>query len=172
MIADEVGEVELSITYPDRLEIPKTISNNAHILPGTTFTSKKIKYQVYENNNQSFVKVIGYTGKSKKIVVPDTVKYKNIKIKVTTISKNAFINNKKITSLIIGKNIKTIQKKAFYNCSNLKTIKIKSNKIKSIGKYAFKTESNTLKFTLPRNKKKKYKKMINKSNIITSVSYS
>ena len=41
----------------------------------------------------------------KKFTVPGTVKIDGVTFKVTEISKNAFKNNKKLTQVIIGKNV-------------------------------------------------------------------
>ena len=43
---------------------------------------------------------------------------------VTSIADKAFNNNKKITSLVIGSNVKTIGKSAFNRCTELKSITI------------------------------------------------
>lgn len=48
--------------------------------------------------------------KKKKIVIPDQVTINGYTYKVTSIADNAFKNNKNITTVIIGKNIKRIGK--------------------------------------------------------------
>lgn len=78
--------------------------------------------------------------KSKKnAIVPETVTYDGITYKVTSIAPGAFKNNKKLTKVTIGSNVKTIGKQAFYGCKNLKSITIKSTKLttKFVGAKAF-----------------------------------
>lgn len=71
------------------------------------------------------------------LTIPATVKIGKVKYKVVSVKANALKNNKKIKKLVIGKNVKKIGKKAFYNCKNLKSITIKSKKLASVGKKAF-----------------------------------
>ena len=103
--------------------------------------------------------------KTTKVVVPDSVKIKGKKYKVTAIAPYAFKNNKKLKQITIGKNIKKIGKYAFYGCKNLKSIKIKTVKLKkkSIGKNAFKKINKKAKFKVPKKKLKIYKKLIKKA---------
>lgn len=70
------------------------------------------------------------------VVIPDTVTIDGIKYKITSISKNAFKNNKKITKVTIGKNVKTIGSSAFSGCSKLKTVVFGKN-VTTIGSKAF-----------------------------------
>lgn len=73
------------------------------------------------------------------LTIPATVKIGKKTYKVVAIKANALKNNKKIKNLVIGKNIKTIGKQAFYGCKNLKKITIKTTKLtaKSVRKQAF-----------------------------------
>ena len=48
-----------------------------------------------------------------------------------------FANKKKLKTVVIGKNVTTISKKAFANCGALKTVTISSKKLKTVGKKAF-----------------------------------
>lgn len=79
--------------------------------------------------------------------------------KVTSIGRKAWKGDKKITSLIIGKNIKKIQKKAFYQCGNLEKIKVESKEIIKIGAKAFKKLSKNVSFQFPKQWERKYKKL-------------
>ncbi len=56
--------------------------------------------------------------------------------KVTSVSKGAFQNNKKLKKVVVGSNVKTIGDKAFYGCKNLGTVTLGKN-ISSIGTSAF-----------------------------------
>ena len=90
----------------------------------TDVTKKKVAYQTPSNKNATTISV------------PATVKINGVTYKVTAIANNAFANNKKITKVTIGSNVKTIGKKAFYKCTKLKTVKIGKN-VTTIGSNAF-----------------------------------
>ena len=84
------------------------------------------------------VKVTGLKKKSlKKIKIAANVKIDGVSYKVTSIAKNAFKGNKKITKATIGKNVVSIGNNAFAKCKKLKQVTINSKKLKKIGKGAF-----------------------------------
>lgn len=93
------------------------------------------------------------------IAIPDTIAIDGNAYKVTSISKNAFKNNKKLKKVTIGKNITKINANAFQGCKNLNTITIKSKNIKSIGKNAFKGIKAKARIKVPSSRLSKYKKM-------------
>ena len=82
--------------------------------------------------------------------------------KVTAVGANVCKNNKKLTTVVIGKNVVVIEAKAFYNNKKLKTIRFTSTKISKIGKNAFKGINKKAVFTVPKKAKKKYKSKLNK----------
>ena len=101
------------------------------------------------------------------IVIPDYITMKGKKYPVIAISGNAFKKCKKLTKVVIGKNVRRIKAKAFYNCKKLKTIVIKTKKLtmKRVGKKAFAGIYKKVKITLPKggfSKKQKaaYKKIL------------
>ena len=122
---------------------PNTASNDPEQGNGTdtaikTFQAKNIKYTV---TSAKEVKVTGTTKKSiRSITIPATVKYKRTTYKVTSIGS-----------------------KAFYNCKKLKTVTIKSRKLKSVGKNAFKGIYKKAKVTVPKSKYKAYRKLFKKA---------
>ena len=85
--------------------------------------------------------------------------------KVTSVSKNAFKNNKKIKKITVGKNIKSIGSNAFSGCKNLRTIIVKSKQIKTIGKNAFKGIHSKAEIKVPKKKLKSYRKMFSKKGL-------
>lgn len=95
----------------------------------------------------------------KKIVIPDTIISEGQRIPVTAILAKAWKKDKKITSLVIGKNIKTIGKQAFYQCKNLKNITVKSEIITKLGAKAWKKIRKDAVFKFPKKCKKKYKQL-------------
>ena len=109
--------------------------------------------------------------KKKKIVIPDQVTINGYTYKVTTIADNAFKNNKNITTVIIGKNIKRIGKKAFYGCKSLRNITIKTKLLKknTVGSKAFTKAGSKnykkLKVKVPKKKLKLYKKILRKKGL-------
>ena len=86
--------------------------------------------------------------KAKTISIPATVKIDGVTYKVTKIDDNAFKNNKTVTKVTVGSNIKTIGKNAFSGATKLKTVKIGKN-VTEIGANAFKGCSSLTSVTLP-----------------------
>lgn len=76
--------------------------------------------------------------KATSITIPSTVKLKGVTYKVTSIAKNAFINNKKLKKVTISSNITKIGSKAFTKAgsSNYKklSVKVPSSKYKTYKK--------------------------------------
>ena len=101
----------------------------------------------------------GMTSYAEEVTIPNTVKINGYKYKVTSIAENAFTNYKSLKKVTIGSNVKKIGKKAFYKRKHLKTIIIKSKKLKVIGKNAIKGISKEATITVPKRQYKKYKKI-------------
>ena len=98
--------------------------------------------------------------KATKVIIPDTVKINGYTFKVTKVEKNAFKGMKKLTNVTVGKNVTAIGSNAWKNCAKLKTVKIKSTKIKSIGKGAFSGIHKKATITVPAKQKKTYSKKL------------
>lgn len=131
------------------------------------FTKGSLKYKITASNT---VAVIGSKSTStKSITIPATVTNGGTKYKVTSIAEGAFKNYKKLKKVVIGKNIKTIGKNAFYGDKKLTTATIKSKKITSIGQKAFNKISTKATINCPSSKLKKYKKLLKKSGISNKV---
>ncbi len=103
--------------------------------------------------------------KSSSLTVPDSVEMNGKTYQITSIGDGAFSQLKNLKKMVIGKNVKTIGKKAFYGCKSLKTIIIKTKKLKKVGKNAFKKIYKKVKITLPKKKYKKYKKLLVKAEV-------
>ena len=86
--------------------------------------------------------------KAKTVSIPATVKINGVTYKVTKIADNAFKNNKTVTKVTVGSNIKTIGKNAFSGATKLKTVKIGKN-VTEVGANAFKGCSSLTSVTLP-----------------------
>ncbi len=91
------------------------------------------------------------------INIPGIVVWGNTRYKVSKISDNAFKNNKTVTTVSGGSNIKSIGKSAFQGCTKLKKVTIKSKKLKSIGSKAFYNCKRLGKLTICGNKLKTVK---------------
>ena len=99
---------------------------------------------------------------AKTATVKPTVKIGGATFKVTEVDANAF-KGCGVTKIVIGKNVTKIAKNAFNGCKNLKLVIIKSTKLKSIGKNAFKGVNAKIKIKVPKKCLNKYKKMIKKA---------
>ncbi len=143
---ENVSEAELKAAL-DKLnkaieEANKPVVNPPAATPrvGEKFTmSNGLKYKItaYSSKTKN-VAVTGINKKSTSITVPDTVKYKNVTFKVTSIDKNAFTKQSTLKSATIGKYITSIGTKAFYNDKKLAKVTFKGTAVKTIGKDAFK----------------------------------
>ena len=71
-----------------------------------------------------------------KVTIPPTVTISGITYKITGISKSAFKNNTKLTTVKMGTSIKTVGAGAFYGCTKLKTVTVGTN-VTAIGDKAF-----------------------------------
>ena len=150
---------------------------------GTVLKSGKNSYKV--TTAGSAVAFTKTTSTASSITIPKTVKIDGITYKVTSVSANAFKNNKKLTKVTIGNNVtsigdnafngckkltsvtigtgvKKIGKQAFKGCSKLKTITVKSEKLTSVGTNALKGIKSTAKIKVPKKKLTTYKKLFRK----------
>ena len=152
---------------------------------GDKVEDKNFKYVVTKAGE---VEVTGAKKKNaKKVTIAKTVKINGVKYKVTSIKAKAFYASKKLSKVTIGANVTKIGTKAFAKCIKLKSVKVKSkklktigkqafagdkkltsfkmklnNKLKTVGKKAFKGVSKKCKLFVPKKKKKAYKKILKK----------
>lgn len=132
----------------------------------TKLTVGKMDYVVTKRDSQ-----VAFAGpKNKKATscnIPNTIKAKGHTYKVTSIKNGAFKNNKKLTSVIIGKNVASIGKSAFAGCSKLKKVTIKTLKLKKnkVGANAFKGIKAKAVIRVPKKKLKAYKKILLKKGV-------
>lgn len=133
---------------------------------GTSILDSKsgLKYRILTSTAKS--KTVAFTGvlkQKKKLTIPASIKYSGYTYKVVSIDAKAMQKKSNLTSLTIGKNIQSIEKKAFKNCKKLKLVIVKSRTLRKVGKKAFAGTSKKLKVTLPKglskSQKKKYKKL-------------
>ena len=146
-------------------------------------TSHRVGPYQYKVTGASTVSITGVKdNKVTKIKVPKTVKIGGKAFEVTAIASRAFKNNKKITGVEIGDNVKVIGASAFEgcaklskatlgkgiaeiggnafkNCKKLGIITIKSMELKKIGRNALKGIKPTSKIKVPAKKLPAYKKL-------------
>lgn len=94
------------------------------------------------------------------VSIPSTVKINGYTFKITSIAKNAFKSNSKLEKVTIGANVTKIGANAFSDCKKLKKITIKSKKLQSVGKNAFKNIYKKAVINVPKEKKNAYKKLL------------
>lgn len=103
---------------------------------GTRLKDNGVTYQVKTDVSElAFVKT---TDKASKIRISSGVKIDGVCYTVASVTKNAFLNNKKITKVTIQGNVKSIGKSAFKGCSKLNKIVIRSYDLETVGTDAFK----------------------------------
>ena len=129
---------------------------------GTKLTAKGASYQVTSAAEKN--PTVVYKGSKKQkasVTIPDTVTIDKVTYKVTSIAANAFKNNKKLKKVVIGKNVTKIGKKAFYGCSKLKNITVKTTKLtkKNVGSQAFKGIYKKAAFKVSKKKIRSYRKI-------------
>lgn len=144
----------------------KTISFRISVKKDAIYTVGNYKYKISnaDVSGKGTVTVTGVNDSNKKniksIKIADTVDIGGADFKVTAIGNAAFKKCKKLTNAVIGKNIKIIEKNAFFKCPKLKKITIKSTKLKSVGKNALKGIHAKAKIKVPAKKLKAYKKLL------------
>ncbi len=144
-----------------------TVDKNNDLENGKEYELNNVIYKVINSSKNTSVEYVSSKKALKNITIEDTIVINGIKCKVTSIADNAFKNNKKINNLIIGKNVKSIGKKAFYNCKNLSSISINTINLteKSIGKNAFGKLMKNIKIKVPSSKADSYKKILYKKGL-------
>lgn len=100
--------------------------------------------------------------KTKSVVIPAKITVDGISYKVTAISAKALKGNGTVSSITVGTNVASIGKKAFWGCTGLKNIVLKTSKLskKSVGNAAFKKIGKKTVIKVPAKKKKAYKAIL------------
>lgn len=146
------------------LNTPVVITTKTALKKGNEVkdNSTGTSYTITSTGKNSTVTYNSTTSNITTIAVPDEITINNKKYKVTEIKTDAFKNNKKLTKVVIGKNIKKIGKNAFCGCVNLKDITIKTTKLtkKAVGKNAFKNINKKAVVKVPKSKLKSYTKIL------------
>lgn len=160
----------------------KNTDNNAVEVKdvGETVTMSSGVFKVSMTGDEPEVEYAGIVGKEMtKVVIPDTISVDGLTYMVTSVSKGAFKNNRKLKSVTIGKNVEIIEESAFYGCSSLTRLTFKTDNIESIGDDAFANCTGLTSVTIPKGIEtigkrafagcKKLKKVIIKSTVINRI---
>lgn len=176
-----IGAAEVTITGKGLYKGELTKYFTIKMKKGSSHKAGFYQYKVIGADTVSMTKVANRS--VKKIQVPKTVKIGGKQFKVTAIADKAFKNNKKITNVQIGDNVKTIGvsvfegctkltkatlgkgvtqigSNAFKGCKKLNTLTIKSTKLKKVGKNALKGIKPTAKIKVSPKKLSAYKKLL------------
>lgn len=111
-----------------------------------------LTFLVSQNGKNAAVLSVDEKAKGK-LVIPNTFKAGGITYMVTSIAEKAFKDNRKITSVVIGGNVKTIGKEAFSGCKKLKKVTLGKN-VTAIGSRAFYNCGRLAAITIPSKVKK------------------
>ncbi len=139
------------------VNFPKTGSSHT-IGKGKSKAKYKVLTSSAKGGTVTFVKP--QKTNNTKFTVPASVKIGALTYKVTKIEKNAFKNNKKLTSVTIGKNVTSIGANAFWGAQKLNQITIQTKSLKTVGKNALKGISSKCKIKVPKNKLKNYQRLL------------
>lgn len=134
---------------------------------GSSFRQGKAWYQVTKltkgKKEVSYVKPWKKT--YKKVQILPTVKKQGVTFQVTSIGKGAFKGNRRLEEVTIGKNVKTIGANAFSGDKKLRKVAVKSSVLKTVGKNAFQGVSPKCKVSVPKKKRKAYRKKFKKMTV-------
>ena len=157
-----------STEKPSTPEAPKAVpaKGSVHKSADGVLAFKVTKSDA-KNGTVSVSKLLKKT--AKKVIIPATVTIDGYTFKVTAVANNIFKNAKKLRSVVIGANVKSIGKNSFNKCPKLATITFKGIKAPKIGKNAFKAGKAKVTVKVPKKMKKtqlnKLKKALKKSGV-------
>lgn len=134
---EKTTELPTKETEKKQESVKKEASTSSYLENGMILTGKN--GEKYKVNNIKKATVTYYKMANKgnsQVVIPSRVVINSQKYIVTEIEDKAFKNNKKLSRVVIGDNIRIIGKSAFEGCTNMKSVKIGSN-VRTIKQRAF-----------------------------------
>lgn len=161
--AIDQAAAELTAAVGKLVKAPADGGDDEKIKAGSIQKVGKLQYKVTKVASDGTGTVEVYAPVNKKaasLSVPKAVTIEKASYKVTAIGANAFSKCTKLKKITIGANVTTIGKKAFQGDRNLKTITIKTKKLSSVGKSAFKGISAKAVMKVPKAKRAAYKKLL------------
>ncbi len=163
-LTDESGKKYIVSEKATGNDIKKN-ENVADITTGGKYKITAVNTKAGKASGGTVEYIAPYNSGADTVTVPDTITINNVTFNVTTISSDFSKNNKDITKVVIGKNVTKIAANAFKGCTKLKTVIIKTKKLRKVGKGAFKTIKKGATFKCPKKKLKAYKKLLKKSGL-------
>ncbi len=121
-------------------------------------------YKLNPSKKTAIYTGMGFT-KCTSVKIPDTIKAQGLTFKVVGVASKALSGNLLITSVTLGKNIKTIGAGAFAGCTNLKKVTFKGTALTKIGANAFTGIKDNATVTCPKAKLSKYQKLLKKAGL-------
>lgn len=128
-----------------------------------------VKYRVTNAKKRQVEAYAADNNQVRSLKIADTVQIKGVTCKVVSIADRAFEKMKKLSKVTIGKHVTSIGKKAFYQDKKLKNIKIKSRKLKVVGKQSLKGISAKAVIRVPMGKREAYEKRLNRGEMKKTV---
>ncbi len=177
------GSIAFTVTKPQTQKpdpapqdpAPKPQPEQPAALPkkGETVQTKVFDFRVTASSSSKKTVAVTKLPKAarnkKKVTLPETVKVGGYTYQVTEIAARAFKGNTKLTSVVIGKNVRKIGKEAFSGCKKLKQVTVKSKVLKSVGKNAFQGIKKNAKISVPSKQYKTYEKLFRNAKTAKSV---
>ena len=154
---EELPMLKSSEKQEDNSEMINDEDNNTDInQPGTNLydVNSNATY-IINNDNAVGNPTITYAESSNKkavnVTIPNEIIVDGTKYTVTRIAENAFSKNTKLKKVTVSKNVSYIGKNAFTGCSNLTSVTLKGNNLKTIEDGTFKNCKKLGKFTVSKN---------------------
>lgn len=119
----------------------------------------KMTFKVINAAAKTVELVRGQNRKAANVIIPATVPVNGVDCRVVKVAANAFKGYSKLKTVIIGKNVTAIKKKAFFGCKKLKKVTFKGTAIKNIKNSAFKNTSKKMTVKVTKSLKKNTKKL-------------
>ncbi|MCR5282876.1 MAG: carbohydrate binding domain-containing protein [Lachnospiraceae bacterium] len=131
----EEPKTEQPGTEEPKTQDPSKSNHDGKVQKGETAVTEDGVATAISAKEASFAAADTFNKKS--FVIPDQATIDTRKVPITKIEKSAFAGKSSLTSVTIGKNVKTVESEAFKDCKKLKKIKIYAKKLKKIKKKAF-----------------------------------
>ena len=153
----------------DGTNIPRKVVDHT-LKTGANVVVNHNRYVVTDARSNQVAYVRPASQQAKKITVPSTITAAGEVYKVSSIKKSAFKKCKKVKTITIGSNVRSIGNYAFKGTKSLRKIVVKTSLLskKTVKKHAFSGAGNsnkTLTVKVPRNSKKRYKKLLRRCGL-------
>lgn len=110
-----------------------------------------LKFHLGNETYQATEASVEYCDRSKigAFIIPESITHNGVSLSTTVIKDDAFANCANLTSITIGKEIKSIGNEAFYGCKNLDSIICLATTAPKLGSQVFNKTSNNRKLITP-----------------------